>query len=381
MIDIIDKSKCCGCTACMNICPQRAIQMKNDENDIEYPAIDLHKCVNCNLCNSVCTFENPLFYGEPLASFSLRHRQSKVLKESTSGGAFSAIASRVISENGIIACSYMDSNFDIKFKLFDNIDDISIARGSIYAQSSPGSIFQDIQRILLEGKKILFLSTPCQVGGLRSYLGRDFNNLLTVEILCHGVPSNRFLKKHISFLETLYKKKAKSYKFRSKKYSWWPSAIEEIQFEDGSSKSSMLVQAYNFFFHNNLSLRPSCLNCTYRSKKRCADITIGDFWGIDRITHKNENKGASILFPITKKGMKYVKTLYETADLVEYPFADTSYRISTETIKPSYNYEEFWKTYQKNGYKGTVQRYYHSTIQQEIKLIIKKFFLRLRAYR
>lgn len=315
-ISIEDKN-CCGCMACRNICPSNAILVKKDEKGFLYTNVDLGKCINCHLCEKVCGFvkeDRSAF--ETKKAYSLIHKDKDVLLNSTSGGAFTALSDVILAYGGVVFGAAMDEKFDVSHVEATDKETRDKMRGSLYVQSNIGTSYSKVKKYLEKGRCVLFIGTPCQVGGLMAYLKKPYENLIGVEFLCHGVPNNDFFKEHIKYLERKYSGKAKRYTFRSKKFAWWTHGIEEVTFSDGRSKATKAVQAYNSFFHSNISLRPSCHNCSYRRMERSADITIADFWGIEKITGKRNRTGVSLLLGNTEKGTAFIESIDKSEALI-----------------------------------------------------------------
>ncbi len=375
-ISIFEKEKCCGCMACMKICPVGAISIKKDSNGFLYPQVDEEKCVECHLCEKTCAFNNVNRNKcIPTKAFSLIHKDKTILRNSTSGGAFTALSDLVLRNGGVIFGACMNKEFDIQHIEASDTFVRDSMRGSIYAQSNMETSYDKVKSYLDQGKQVLFVGTPCQVGGLLKFLQKPYDNFIGVEFLCHGVPNNDFFKEHIRYLEKKYSKKAKRYTFRSKKYAWWTHGIEEITFEDGKQKSDKSVQAYNSFFHSNMSLRPSCLNCTYRSYERTADITIADFWGIEKITGKTNNAGVSLLLANTPKGVSFIQAINPNeVEIEEIPYEKVKFRIATKPAKARRDPEEFWKLFQEKGYAELVNKYTDTSIVGGARFWLKRLF-------
>jgi coenzyme F420-reducing hydrogenase beta subunit len=372
----IDKNKCCGCMGCMNACPKGAISAVKDSDGFFYPHVDQEECIDCHLCERVCGFiKEDRDQSNPIKAYSLIHKNREVLSNSTSGGAFTALSDMVLKQGGVIFGACMNEQFDVAHIEAEDPGTRDGMRGSIYVQSYTGDTYSKVKNYLEQGRHVLFVGTPCQVGGLMSFLQNPYENLIGVEFLCHGVPNNDFFKAHIRYLEEKYSGKAKGYTFRSKKYAWWTHGIEEITFEDGRQKAAKAVQAYNAFFHSNVSLRPSCLNCTYRRIERSADITIADFWGIERITGKKNTTGVSMLFGNTEKGLAFIESLDRNeAEISEVPFEKVKYRIATKPAKPSKSPDDFWKLYHESGYKALVGKYTDTSLLGGVRFGLKRLF-------
>jgi len=283
---------CCGCKACANVCPKEAISFVADDYGFQYPTINEDKCIGCQKCIRICDFQKVGEFGHhALEGYAARHKKSNVYNNSTSGGAFTALAEWVILRGGIVYGCVFDESYTPIHIGVDTIDGISAMRGSKYAQSDIGFIYRDIREKLSEDKYVLFTGTPCQVAGLYSYLGKsDVTKLLTADLICHGVPSAMTFKKYISYLEKKYHSKVDSFQFRSKLFGWTKPVVN-VCFENGMSKwwYSRKNLYYTNFDKRNLQRR-SCFRCKYSCESRCGDITIGDFWGFQRANLKMSYK-------------------------------------------------------------------------------------------
>ena len=286
MIPVLTSSKadCCGCKACANACGRNAISFLPDKYGFEYPHIDAEKCIECGKCIKVCDFKKSGQEGvvlhTPIEGYAARHFEKEVYINSTSGGVFSALAQWILDKGGVVfGCTFSDDWHPTHTEA-DCIEKVIPMRGSKYAQSDTGNIFQKAKSRLQDGKWVLFSGTPCQVAGLYAYLGKtDTQKLLTVDVVCHGVPSPLVFKKYISYLEDKYHKKIHTFQFRNKIKGWENPSIG-VSFEDGSIKTwSVVRDIYYEAFNYSLLQRPSCFECKYATSKRVGDLTLGDFWG------------------------------------------------------------------------------------------------------
>lgn len=249
-------------------------------------------------------------------------------------------------------------------------------RGSLYVQSDIRGSYRQVREALKAGRKALFVGTPCQAAGLKSFLGKDDDNLLVVEFLCHGVPNNEFFKAHIAFLEKEYGKKATGYSFREKRYGW-TARIEQLETAEGKTLATKLVQVYTRFFYAGVSLRPSCRNCAYRQWERAADLTVGDFWGIEKLTGKKDEKGVSLLFANTEKGCSWLRQLEQDAILRQYPVEFLRDKIHTKSAPARMDPEAFWQLYREKGYGAVVAKYYKISPKSKLQFALKKAARRL----
>jgi len=302
-----DKTLCCGCRACEQICPENAIHMEQDKEGFSYPVIDKKRCINCGLCVKACPINNKIYESndtlEEPKLYAAYHKDEKILKDSTSGGAFTALAQAFCDKNYAIFGASFDKDMIVKHTFVTDIKDIFKFRGSKYVQSDIGSSFKDVKNFLKEGKKILFSGTPCQVAGLKEFLGEDHKNLLSIDFICHGVSSPGIFEKYKQYLMQKYKKNIFNLNFRDKGKGWAkPYTI--VKFED--NKTLKNVYADNPFvvgFYKSYFIRPICHYCPFVKMPRVSDITLGDFWGIQKIDPAFYNKnGNSFVLINTQKG-------------------------------------------------------------------------------
>lgn len=306
MEEIIKKDLCTGCSACMNICPKNAIKMEENKEGFKYPVIDQEKCVNCGACKNVCpvinTKEN---YSINECYGGYNKNKESLLSRASSGSVFELIAKFVLNEKGIVIGAAFDSFNKLNHIAIDNITDLEKLKGSKYLQSNIGNIFSYIKNNI-KTKKILFVGTPCQVGGLKSFLKKDYDNLICLDIVCHGVPSPKLFEKYIKELEEKNNDKVIDYNFRDKSISWQRFSTY-IKFENKENNlcEPFVQNPYMNLFLSNVSLRQSCYNCNFKLQNRYSDITLGDFWGVQKKYPELYNKeGVSCILINTENGKK-----------------------------------------------------------------------------
>lgn len=379
-----NKKDCCGCTACMNICPKNAITMQEDEEGFLYPIIDSKKCINCGLCKKICAFQNETEIKDTLKEpkvYAAKNRDLEELKTSSSGGMFIEIAKKVINQDGIVYGVAFDQNFKAIHIRVDNDKDLEKCKGSKYSQSYMGNIYQDVKKDLEKGKLVLFTGTPCQVGGLNEYL-KDINkeNLILVDIVCHGTPSPKLFRQYIEFINKLKKKKVQNYYHRSKKEGW--SRNEEVIYEDGKSEfKTRLSETWKNIFYSNLCLRPSCYNCKYTKVPRTSDITIADFWGIEKFDKAFYDKnGVSLLIINTEKGNRIFQKIqndivYSERKIEEAKEKNPQLYKSIQVLLEER--DTFWKIYNKDGFKKIASLYGGYNFIGKIKHFVKKILKKI----
>ncbi len=316
---MIPKNLCSGCSACLNICPKKAISMKK-ENGFLYPSIDYSVCIDCHNCEKICPQLSSSKKHEELFIIAAYAKDENIRKNSSSGGIFSLFAQKYLSNNGIvIGCAMAEDFKSAKHIAIKNEQDLRFLRGSKYLQSQTGQIFSDVKKFLLEGKNVLFSGTPCQVAGLSAFIPDSMKkNLLTIDVICHGVPSPLVWEKYIEAREKEAGAKTKAVSFRkktdkTKEYSLF------IEFENGKTFNESIKN--NFYlrgFVNNLFLRPSCYNCEIKNNAYKSDITLADYWGAEDVFEKEEvEKGISLVITHSEKGKKELAILQTSAFMIE----------------------------------------------------------------
>lgn len=314
MINIKDKSKCCGCSACVNKCPKNAIRMVEDEYGFKYPQVDLEKCIDCGLCEKVCPYNNEydkknVF--EKSIAYGGWNKDENIRTISTSGGVFTSIAKYIIEKDGVVCGAIYDNDLNVVHDMVDNLDNLKKMNGSKYVQSDMKDNFRKIKKKLDNGVYVLFSGTPCQVSGLNSFLGKEYENLYTCDIVCHGVPSPKVFKKYKKELEKENNSKLVDIKFRDK-VSGWQGYSFSTKFE---SKKTFNINAqktsYMKAFLSDIDLRDSCPTCKFAKLPRFADFTLGDFWGVDECYPdlNLDNKGTSLVLVHTEKGNELLQKL------------------------------------------------------------------------
>lgn len=310
----IKKELCTGCYACMNACPINCIRLEQDNEGFGYPLIDTNNCNNCGLCIKSCPsmnekdfsaeFKNPDVY----AGWSL---EDNIRLNSSSGGIFSEIATKIIESGGYVAGARFDTQNRIEHCLINNLSDIHELRRSKYAQSFIGTVFSEIRTLLENKKNVLFCGTPCHVAGLLRFLGSSHHNLITCDFVCLGVNSPKVFKKYLSHLEKEFNSKIKNFHFRDKSEGWinFRTAIE---FEDGrislrKKNSDPFMRGYIKY---PLYIRPSCYACQYKFIPHLSDITLADFWGIEKYEPELvTSKGTSLIMINSIKGRKLFESI------------------------------------------------------------------------
>ena len=299
---------CTGCSACMNVCPVDAIRMQYNEEGFLMPFADDAKCIGCGECNKKCPVLHTRYDNDAAPKIFAAMAEDDIRLKSSSGGLFTLLAEEILDQGGLVCGAAFDDKFRLSHVIIDSKSEIDPLKQSKYAQSNIDYTYRKIKKLLDSGKKVLFTGTPCQVAGLKSYIGSDYNNLYAVDILCHGVPSDIVLRKYIdevSVKHTGKKSALKDIQFRNKEFGWTCKTIY-IEFEGWDKpyvNSKEDGDMFQYMFQNSLILRKSCSNCRFAVYPRQGDISIGDFWGITAINRSmNDKKGTSIVFINNDKG-------------------------------------------------------------------------------
>ncbi len=383
MINIRDKTHCTGCTACYNVCGHNAIRMQYDEYGHIYPVVDLKACTDCGLCEKVC----PLLHieripkDENLDSLEVKavyNKDEETRKRSTSGGVFSILVEYVLSKGGIVCAARFDENFHIYHSFFDSIEQIDPYRGSKYAQSDLKDAFRQI-KTYLRLRPVLFVGTPCQVAGLKSYLIRDYENLYTCDFICMCISSGKMWDEYITDYQKHHK--VKRIFFKDKRNGWhktdWRMLIED---ENGEHLIPGFKNPYFSSYLTHLTARPSCFLCAFRHCRHVSDLTIADCWGIETIRPDfDDNKGCTTLILQSDKGNTIWKFIEDKANYVDFGIQNVrqyNRHIEKQATKPE-DYELFNNDYKQHGFLYASQHAITRNKKRGILDLVKRVIKRL----
>ena len=329
MINIINKTDCCGCNACVQRCPKQCITMQADNEGFLYPIVNTAACIDCGLCEKVCPVINQAEPQQPLKVYAAYNKNEDIRMQSSSGGIFTLLAEEIINKGGVVFGVKFNKDWLPEFGYTETIEGLSSFRGSKYVQAIVGGAYKQAEEFLKAGREVLFSGTPCQIAGLKRYLRKEYDKLLTVDIICHGVPSpkvwNKYLKETCSkLLETRTDEKKsvisanggepksciEAISFRSKITGWKKySFLLKLNFPTFDGKNTGVFaetldkNAFMRAFLSDTILRPSCYACPAKQGKSHSDITIADFWGIDTIDPAfDDDKGCCLVLLNTEKG-------------------------------------------------------------------------------
>lgn len=404
MIEIKDKKDCCGCHACVSICAKHCITMQADEEGFLYPIVDKDVCTDCGLCEKVCPVINQSEPRKPLKVYAAKNKNEEIRCQSSSGGIFTLLAEKIISDGGVVFGARFDKDWNVIHSWTDTIEGIAAFRGSKYVQSTIGDTYRETKDFLKQGRKVLFSGTPCQIAGLKKYLRKEYDNLLTVDVVCHGVPSPLVWRRYLD--ETREQLRAQhgvgknsvpssmdelpvitGISFRDKTNGWKKygfslryaasEAAENTVFPSAIREEKELLQPFtdNVFmkgFLANLYLRPSCYACAARSGKSGSDISLADYWGV-KAFHPDfaDDKGIGLLLINTLEGEKvYAKT--SKSDVVtQYEYGLEANPCIEISVKQPENRDVFWTEYRHFGI-GVISNYIAPSTP-----IVKKVFFKV----
>ncbi|MBR2240739.1 MAG: Coenzyme F420 hydrogenase/dehydrogenase, beta subunit C-terminal domain [Clostridia bacterium] len=383
MIEIQDKIECCGCTACANICPKKAISMVEDEEGFKYPKIDKKKCIDCGLCDKICPIKNQKDETNiKQDAYIVRTKKYEVLKKSTSGGFFTPLSEYVLEQNGVVYGVAYDNDMNIVHMEISDKTDIQKLIGSKYIQSDLNDIFLKVKIKLENGKLVLFSGTPCQVYGLKSFLRKEYDNLITMDLVCHGVPSKKLWNSYKFYQEKKYKSKIKQAFFRNKTYGYH-SATMRLVFENGKQyDGSALVDFMLKPFFAGIALRESCYDCKFKTKNHSTDFTVFDSWHVSEIVKdlNDDDKGYTNVMVNTKKAADILELI---KDKIYFYKVDKEKIIKLDgkmveaSEIPHKNRKDFYKSIDDVGIEKTIKKYIPVKIKEKIWEKLKKYIYKI----
>lgn len=384
MINIINKSECTGCTACKSICPQKCIAMKADEEGFLYPEVDLEKCINCGLCEKVCPVKNAKKELKQQHAYIFQNSDDKVRRESTSGGAFTAIAEFVIKKNGVVFGVQFDKNFKVVHGKAETIEELGKFRNSKYVQSEVGNAFLEIKENLENGRIVCFSGTSCQVEGLKKFLGKNYENLILVDVVCRAVPSPLIWQKYLN-IKKKENESIKNIRFRDKFYGYKYSNFsifdknEKVVYHSGVESD-----AYLRAFFSNICDRPSCYECKFKKLERESDITIWDCFNVEKYNAKmDDDKGTTRVLTNSEKGKKIIEELEKSNTIIEINVKDATdgFLAMFQSVKENPRRKEFFEDAQKLEDAELFEKYFSNTMKVKIEKYARKILVKTGIYK
>lgn len=347
MINVLQKEQCCGCDACTQICPQKCISMKTDSEGFSYPIADKSVCIECGLCEKVCPVKNAKKCNETTVGTYIAYAKNEPMRlKSSSGGLFSLFAQNVLKSNGVVFGAAFDKELMVHHIKVEDEKELKLLRGSKYLQSRIENTYIEAKLELQKGRKVLYTGTACQIAGLKNFLKRDYDNLYTIDILCHGVPSPKLWKFYLNSQQNIYSADITDVSFRSKDFGWKAFAME-LNFNNLSKYKKPFTQdPFMDLFLSNICLRPSCHSCKFKALERPSDITIGDCWGIEKyMPELDDDKGTSVILTHSHKGEEMFENI---KDFLNYNSAETEQALppssdSRKSVAPHENRKIFFK--------------------------------------
>ncbi|MBY6917964.1 4Fe-4S dicluster domain-containing protein [Clostridium botulinum] len=371
MINISKKRDCSGCYGCANICPKQCISMKSDNEGFWYPKIDKDKCINCGLCEKVCPIINKSTDEKnDIISYACKNKDNKTRNTSSSGGIFSLLCNCVISKNGVVFGAAFNKEFEVNYMYAETVEQCEKFKGSKYVQSKIGNTYRQAKEFLDSGRIVLFSGTPCQISGLDSFLMKKYENLIMIDIACHGVPSPLVYKNYIESLENNNNSNISLFSFRDKSTGWKNYSLKV----DFNNKKQVKEIGYNNIyikgFLNDIYLRPSCYECKFKKPTTSADITLADYWGVQNIHPEfDDDKGTSLVLVNSKKGQDLFNEISHNMDFIK---TDLDYAIRNNPciVRPvKYNpkREKFFSEMNDNNIEKIIHKYTKVTFTQKVK--------------
>ena len=386
-IEITDKHDCCGCTACMNICPKNAIEMTEDEEGFRYPKINKDKCINCGLCKKVCPILNKSKeVKHEQDGYVINNKDNKIRKESTSGGAFTAIANYVISKGGYVFGAAFDEDFNVKHQCVNNEEELSKFRNSKYVQSRPEDTFKRVKELLKDNKLVCYSGTPCQIEGLRSYLQKDYGNLILVDVVCRAVPSPKLLRVYLDYIKKnkLNNEKIEKVIFRDKSKYGYKYTLMTVKSKNYLYQEGIDTDPYLRAFFQGLAIRPSCENCKFKKQYRISDFTMWDCFNIENFNKKmDDNIGTTRLLVQSEKGKKIFEEIKKN---LNYTKIDNSVLIKdahelVNCTRTNPNRMKFFNDFNNMKYSELNKKYFPNNLKVKLERFSRRKLVNLKSYK
>nr|WP_291580254.1 Coenzyme F420 hydrogenase/dehydrogenase, beta subunit C-terminal domain [Clostridium sp. UBA6640] len=363
----LKKEDCCGCSACYNICAKHAITMKSDEEGFLYPEIDQSRCIDCGICIAICPFKHEGNYKHSIIPrfYATRHKSPDILRQSTSGGAFTAISDAILHMDGVVYGADYDQNFSVLHQRAETPEQRNQMRISKYVQSNMRDTYAKVKEDLKNGRVVLFTGTPCQVAGLRGFIGNSplSEKLYLCDVICHSIPSPKIWKDYKSLLEQESGGRITGVQFRSKKYAWRRENSNKgfLYTTDRSSEVHEDDRFYHLFFKTGTITRLSCYQCRFTDIHRVSDLTIADYWGIEKYSSEwFDPLGVSLILVNSSKGEALLEHFKQDLIVEERPKEEAlneQKRLNEPSSLPE-NRSQFWKDYKDFGFKYILNQAY-----------------------
>lgn len=388
MIKITDKINCCGCNACGDVCSKNAITFKTDKEGFWYPEVDMEKCVDCGLCEKVCPIINidalkKNDYQEPIC-YAAEHKNIEVVFDSTSGGLFSALAEIMYRSKGYVGGAVFNEDFTVRQYISNDKEDLPKLRSSKYLQSNLEGFYKQVKQLVTAGEQVLVCGTPCQMAALRAYMRKDYDNLIIADFICRGINSPKVWLKYIASFEERYGSPVVYSKAKSKEYGW-RNLTQKVILADGRHMYETKDQNEytKGYLRTNAYCRPSCYDCKFKGFPRMADISLADFWGIEKVDKSmDKNLGTSLVMINSKKGEAFFEKAKARAKAIQVPFKTIlpgNFALTTSLPPSKVNREQFFDDLDKMTFTELAKKYIKDTpltTMQKLKHFVK-FCLRM----
>lgn len=400
MIRIVNKEDCCGCESCAQKCPKKCISMIEDEQGFLYPSINQEMCIDCGLCEKVCPVINQKSEKQPTKVYGCKNKNLEVRLNSSSGGFFSAFASDFIKHGGVVFGVSFNDKWEAVFCYAEKTDDLAKFRGSKYTQAYVRNAYKEVEAFLKAGRKVLFSGTSCQIAGLKRFLCKEYDNLFTIDFICHGVPSQKLFREYVteeinriakgtiegksstlSFQDII--SLIKDIKFREKGIGWKKFRfVLTFAMPMGEGKKSTVLSSpfadtsYGKFFLSNFSLRPSCYSCPAKAGKCRSDLTMADFWGVqDFYPDFDDDMGITLVIINNERVMRLMP--FDELEFIEPNFKEAfTYNGGfLKSVPPQPRKEKFWNLYHERIPLCSIKKMmYPVSFVSKVKRIVKLFF-------
>ena len=379
MIQIEDKVKCCGCGACVQRCPKNCILLEEDGEGFLYPVVDKDSCVDCGLCEKVCPVLNQGEKQKPLHVYAAKNEDEEIRRKSSSGGIFTLLAAQVIKNGGVVFGARFNENWEVVHDYTETEEGLSAFRGSKYVQSKIGETYKQVEGFLREGREVMFSGTPCQVAGLRCFLGKDCEKLFTVECFCHGVPSPMIWREYLKCRiekDGLKLQDVDSISFRDKTKGWDRYKFSIVYKNQRKSGEFSGKNEFMCGFLGHLYLRPVCHACIAKQLKSGADFSLGDFWGIQNTYPQlYDKKGVSALFVNTEKAEVLLQDVCVELNSVDYNDV-IKYNMSyIQSASMNEKRKMFWDNYGLESLSLLCRSLTRKSFRERLEYVFKRFFL------
>lgn len=369
---------CTGCGACEQICVKKCITMVENNEGFLYPEVDEKSCSNCGLCGRICPVINMNCDGDEVDSAYAAYCKDYNIREiSSSGGVFTLLAQYVLRQNGIVFGAEFDAEFGVCHSYVENENQLYKLQGSKYTQSVTGNSYKQVKCFLKDNRTVLFTGTPCQIAGLKGYLGKTYDNLITVDILCHGVPSPKVWKAYLSYLEDRSKSKVYQVSFRNKSTGWKNYSVKVVFQKGREYISASSNNEFMQLFLHNICLRNSCYNCKFKALNRPSDITIGDCWGIEKyLPEMDDDKGTSVVLIHSLKGNDVFekikdKLIFKQGDVKQ---LTTGAKDSLNSVAKHPKRDKFFKKFNSGCHIKELTNLIKPSLKSRLKYKINKLF-------